>query len=373
MKSIQRDLLVAAVFLGTPSVAHANAGTPLMWATMSHLVFGNAIIGVIEGLLLAAFFRTPKGRTIVWMIVANYFSAWVGLVWLADLLNHRTDVDLYNAGQMIWQMMAIAFVATLLLEWPIVAICLRAAPHWFRRSVAASFLIQSVSYAALFLVYRTASVDSLLTDAIISSRDQMVLPPNVLVYYISSDDGDVYRQHLSGGPLEKVCEFKSTNPENCLILREGNFEGERVIHAMGVSTQVAIPNEMCPLEENGEPLGRSLAVSPRMVATKLGSAKNSDWTVIAGFWPAQGLSGENSKTKEQFRVALEVPFLRWSVRHAMILPGDQILFQLGLHQVCIYDPHTRKIAVLYHGHGALAVLADAEANREMRSTRALME
>ena len=269
--------------------------------------------------------------------------------------------------------MAIAFVATLILEWPFVAICLRTAPHWLRRSVAGSFAIQSVSYLALFLLYHSASIDSLLTDAIISGRDQMDLPPNVLVYYISSDDGDVYRQHLSGGPLEKVCEFKSTNPQDCLILRDGNFEGERVIYAMGKSTQIAIPNEMCPLEENGEPLDRTMAFSPRMLATRLGSAKDSPWTVIEGFWPAQGLSGENAKTSERFRVALEVPFLSWSVRDAIILPGDQILFQLGLHQVCLYDPRTRKVAVLYRGHGALAVLADGEANRERRSTSALIE
>lgn len=74
------------------------------------------------------------------------------------------------------------------------------------------------------------------------------------------------------------------------------------------------------------------------------------------FWPAQGLSGENSKTSEQVRFALEAPFVKWYVRHAIVLPSDCILFQLGSRQVCILDLQARKVAVLCIGRGAVAVL-----------------
>ena len=45
----------------SPAVAYADAGTPLMWAGLFHLLIGNAIIGVGEGLILSRLFR-PKRR-----------------------------------------------------------------------------------------------------------------------------------------------------------------------------------------------------------------------------------------------------------------------------------------------------------------------
>ncbi|MFA7236800.1 MAG: hypothetical protein WC058_08050 [Phycisphaeraceae bacterium] len=37
-------VLAALLVFATPSVATANAGTPLMWATGMHLLFGNLLI-----------------------------------------------------------------------------------------------------------------------------------------------------------------------------------------------------------------------------------------------------------------------------------------------------------------------------------------
>lgn len=48
-----------------PFVAHAKVGTLLMWATMLHLVIGNALIGFGEGLLLAKLFHLHKKNTAI--------------------------------------------------------------------------------------------------------------------------------------------------------------------------------------------------------------------------------------------------------------------------------------------------------------------
>lgn len=45
--------MLGANLLAGTTVVLANAGTPLMWAGMLHLVIGNAIIGIAEGALLA--------------------------------------------------------------------------------------------------------------------------------------------------------------------------------------------------------------------------------------------------------------------------------------------------------------------------------
>ena len=91
-----------------PAVAFADAGTPLMWAGAFHLIIGNAIIGIAEGLILAILFRQKKARCVLIMIAANYFSAWAGgflLSWIAD----SRQVDLYNAWQWLWIMVVVTY------------------------------------------------------------------------------------------------------------------------------------------------------------------------------------------------------------------------------------------------------------------------
>ena len=46
----------------SPRVAHANMGTALMWAPIFHLLFGNVIIGLGEGLALGFLFRVGKWK-----------------------------------------------------------------------------------------------------------------------------------------------------------------------------------------------------------------------------------------------------------------------------------------------------------------------
>ena len=53
---------------------------------MLHLVFGNAFIGIGEGLLLAWLFSVPTGKSVAVMILANYASAWLGGLFIRGAL-----------------------------------------------------------------------------------------------------------------------------------------------------------------------------------------------------------------------------------------------------------------------------------------------
>lgn len=65
----------------SPSLALANAGTPLLWATGFHLVFGNALIGIGEALIAARFVRNARAADLCpWTIAANYASTIGGLL-----------------------------------------------------------------------------------------------------------------------------------------------------------------------------------------------------------------------------------------------------------------------------------------------------
>lgn len=101
----------------------ANAGTPLMWFTLFHLVVGNALIGWFEGVLLAHLFKARRARTIPCMIAAYYLSMLIGAglrIWWDNDLIEFTDrrIDLSNVAVYLTSLAAIAFVLSLLIEWP---------------------------------------------------------------------------------------------------------------------------------------------------------------------------------------------------------------------------------------------------------------
>lgn len=117
------QLLLAGVVALIPQVASANAGTPLMWAGMLHLVFGNALIGLGEGLLIALVFKRPRARCIGLMIAANYLSAWLGGWALVGGIATKLDWHLYNAWRLFWIFVVTTYLMTIFLELPFVALC----------------------------------------------------------------------------------------------------------------------------------------------------------------------------------------------------------------------------------------------------------
>lgn len=368
MKPVATGLLGLVILTMQPSIAEANVGTPLMWVTAFQLFIGNALIGILEGYLLTWIYRIPARRSVPLMILANYFSAWVGWVWLSEFARNQNDLTLYNVQRFLWGMIAAAYVATLWLEWPFVAISIWGKGHDLRRSFVASLFVQSVSYVLLFGWFGMASVRSLLTDVTLVPSEQIPLPPNVRIYYIANEDGDIYSREPSAGKVEKVFDLDSTDLSDCLWFDEpemttgprelvalqesGDFNNPKIVH-----TGIIVANANCPKGENNFPAYRQRDPTPSSgTATRLGAAQNSPWSFVAGYWPLQGLSGENSKTGEQLRCALEAPFVQWRVVHAILLPTDKVLFQLGRRQTCLLDPEARKLSMLCLGRGAVAVL-----------------
>lgn len=131
--------------MNIPSTVLANMGTPLMWASMLHLSIGNAIIGVIEGLVIAKVFRVGYGRSVGLLVLANYFSAWVGVSILGTLSSHL-QANLYNFKAILLALVLATYLFTLLAEWPFVALCFRrTTASWRRRSISANFLAQSLA------------------------------------------------------------------------------------------------------------------------------------------------------------------------------------------------------------------------------------
>ena len=368
-------LLLFLVLFGIvafPQHACANAGTPLIWAGMLHLVFGNALIGIGEGLLLAWLFSLPKVKCVIAMIVANYASAWLGGLFIRGAIVDALPMDLNNGWMWFWVMVVVTYCVTLLLEWLFIAQRFRGTQDWFRRSVRASLVVQSASYVLLFGWYWLASGTSLYTKMDVVAPADLALPESVHVYYISPADGDVYKRQLTGGSEQKIFELNSTDRYDRLFIRPNTTDSNRWdlvasletewygAHSVDVLTNMMV--EAAPelrSSRTGTPLNEGTTWLNFGRAQRLGSATNSHWKFWAGFWAVEGLEASNETTGESLWFSYETPFGMWYVRNVVHLPSDKVLFQLGWDQICAFDPVRRRVGLLWKGRGPVPVIEKA--------------
>lgn len=366
-----RSVLVLAT-LGTILIvqpAWANAGTPLMWAGMLHLTIGNALIGLLEGLLLGWLFGASKSKAVAVMIVANYVSAWLGGNFLRLAIVKSLPMDLTNAWMWFWVMVGATYCLTLVLEWPFVACVLRPAPRWLTRSLWASLVVQSTSYLILCGWYWMASGTSLYTEMHIVASGDISLPDSVLVYFIDPADGNVYRRHLAGGRNEqKICELHSAHKNDRLLIRPSAEVENRWDLIARLETDdhrdptiVDVRTNMHIVVATGR---RDVAVDSLPYTgtwfnfgdvPSLGG-ETSQWEFWTGFWPVEGLRATNRYTNEHVHFSYETPFGAWTVRNAVRVSAETVLFQLGEDQICAFDAVTRQVALLWHGRGPVPVV-----------------
>lgn len=338
-----------------PLTARADAGTPLMWAGILHLFLGNAIIGVFEGVVLASLFKLGKGLCVLVMIVANYFSAWIGGVFLNHEITALLPFNLYNAWHWIWTMVFVTYFLTLILEWPFVIFCFRGQPDKFKRSLWGNLAVNSLSYVLLFGWYSLASGTTLYTKMNVVDLQGIALPQEGFVYFLSETNG-VFRFDFSSRQVQKVCPFEAIQNDRLFLrasaIDTNNWDILDAIKEILVSSNLQVA--AMPGSRNADPNRTEGSWFDFGPAAKL--AGSSDWNYKTGFWPIEGIRGTNQKTGETIHFSLETPFIAWSARSATHLPGDYVVFQLGENQICLLETVTRKIALLARGHGPVTVI-----------------
>jgi hypothetical protein len=348
----------------SPAVAYADAGTPLIWAGAFHLLIGNAIIGIAEGLLLSLLFRLKRARCIPIMIAANYFSAWAGGVFLASTIAGKLDLDLYDAWRWLWYMVAITYFLTLLLEWPFVALCLRKTDGWFRKSIWGSLIVQSASYLVLFGLYWAASGTSLYTDLAVVQPSEISFPKSAMLYYVGENNRDVYAKSFSQEDTRKVFLLTPSENSDLLYLRESRAAPGRWDLIAGLEPKVDPPDPQPSDSVVSAGLACTVAEPPRAglwpggEVPRFHDVDKSGWQFQFG-WMAGSLDGWNAKDGRKLDVSLDTPFLKWSVQYPTQLPSGQVVFQLGGNQICILDPNERKIALLANGRSPVITMKDS--------------
>ena len=357
-KRLPRILGLIALLISVPLTARADAGTPLMWAGMLHMVFGNAIIGIFEGLILAWIFKLRKGICVLVMIPANYFSAWIGGLYLNHEITSALPFNLYNAWRWIWLMVFVTFLITLIFEWPFVFFCFRKEQNRFKKSLQGNLLVNSLSYVLLFSWYWLASGTALYTKMNIVQPSEISFPKEGVVYFISKTNG-VCRLDLSSQKSEKVYPLKADQDDR-LFVRTSTFNANNW-DILDSSKKILVCSNLQVIasqdwRDTNDPNRIEGTWFNFGEAPKLGAAEKSDWKFETGFWPIEGLRGENQKTGEKIYFSLETPFVSWIARSATQLPGDYVVFQLGDDQICLFETATKKIALLARGQGPVVIL-----------------
>jgi hypothetical protein len=347
-----------------------------MWAGMIHLAFGNAVIGMAEGLLLARLFSISKGKAVWVMIVANYVSAWLGGLFAREAIVQALPMDLNNGWRWFWCMVVVTYVMTLIIEWPFVAWMFRGTQDSLKRSLRSSLVIQSASYLVIFGWYWMASGTSLYTRMDVVSPSELSLPGSVSVYFIGPTDGNVYKRKLAGGEAEQVHVLHSKDENDRLFVRPNKSDTNNWDLVARLESNDRNNPDFVEVLTNllveAAPDWRSTVTEPPEYegtwfnfgqVQSLGNATNSHWEFSSGFWAAQGLRASDERTNQSVRFSYETPFGAWMVRNAVHLPSDKVLFQLGDDQICVFDPATRKVALLWHGRGPVAVIEKSRSEK----------
>ena len=366
MTTASRRIPLIGVFFLLPSLALADAGiTALMMVGFLHLVFGNLLIGIGEGFLISAVFRTRRLRTIFLMIAANYFSMIVGMfVPWRFMTVFMGEEPLYRLKLVILAGIALSFFLTVLLEWPFCAVAMKGQQKKAKRSLLASLLAQTASYAILVPWYYSAGGTAILGHIHIDRNLIAQTRPDATVYYISH--GDVCKIRVNGTGQETVMKLGATNRSAKLFAQKGGDDAwdlwitgdpgdkdKRLLLKGFTRNPVSVwrfGND-APL---GETWDREVGDPP-----DFRPQNDRDWEV--NVFHDEGFRARNRRTSEYFGVYLDTPFVSWWPDSAVLLPGDRVVFQFG-PQIALLDLNQRKIGMLALGRGPVVVWESEPSN-----------
>jgi hypothetical protein len=151
-----RNLIIIITLL--PTLAFANAGSPMMWFGILHSLFLNSIIGVFE----SKYLEKRKVENKMWIIIlGNYFSMIIGLNYIApyfsslygnlDFWGGNTNYGDYELNGFIIGMFA-SFLATLFLELPFYYFSLKDKLNW-KKGILKFVEANTISNLIMFLIY----------------------------------------------------------------------------------------------------------------------------------------------------------------------------------------------------------------------------
>jgi hypothetical protein len=355
--TFKRIILILGLISFLPVVALADAGTPLMWLNFFHLVIGNALIGILEGFILTWIFKTNRARSIKIMILANYVSMILGMVGIIFFNYYlRNIISINNIKIFFFVFLIGSFIATIFIEWPFCFWIMKNYDNRRNQSFKASLILQSISYIVIMLLYFSTSRITLMTKVKVDNTLSFLKTTNAWVYYISPNDGTIYKIQADGTLKQKVVDTKINDPYARLFIRYEDGKIKLGFYKIGERLNILVDNlsgyalDTMDFDEKYF-LGWHSHTSADF---RLDNKQN--WKVYTGNWAIEGMVGENEKKKEKMRLALETPFFIWPMKQASMLPEDQVICEIDYAQIALVDLNERKIGLITFGRSPVVVL-----------------
>jgi hypothetical protein len=271
---------------------------------------------------------------------------------------------LHNGWALCWVMVGFSYLLTIVFEFPFMIVLFRHDPKWLVKSLKGSLAVQTISYMLLFGWFWMLSDPSLYTRNEIVDFSSMSPPQNILIYFISEDDGNVYSGTLDKADWKMLYDVKSGNPKDRLQVRPSASDSGRWDLVVELARRLRKDAGEFMVQESFA--SEAVPITMRRTIVHVGrlvDAKDSSWEFRTSYWPIWGLYGTQEDSKRRLHVSFYTPFGLWAVGNATQLPSDQVLFQLRENQICLFDPNTRRLALVAKGRCPIAVIReDQESN-----------
>jgi len=359
----------------------ANSLTQVMWGFHYATCFGNVVIALVEGTIIAAVFRVNVFRAIGWMIVANLASAWAARFVYGvgerptPLVEWFFDEPLYHARAVVWICIAVGVAMTLLIEWPFCWLTLRDGARSLRRSIKALLLVHVVSITCLCGWFWPPSSNTLGREVTVVRHLELdPSAPQGWVYYVHRHRGEVHRVRLDGSRDELVMQA-GVDPHRAImwvdarpwideiesyvlkiVWRDDELR-EQTVAVLDPVTRIRPFLEEAYGEQEPGPAAASWTLAFGMAQADLRLKTDADWIVNAEH--NRGLSLLTNGTEDRVEITFDTPFDTWRTHVVTALPGDLAVFDFGL-QVCLLNVRTREVTLLAHGVGPVVVLDSQE-------------
>lgn len=342
----------------------ANMGTPLMWAGILWLLWGNLFIGLVEGDIVRRTTRSRGVKPYLLMIGANYFSAWCGLLALR-FVQPRLDAILTvnNALLITGLLMLAAWAWSVVLEYPFVLLATPRRLRRFRwRTWRASLIAQSVSYVALILWFGSCSSMSLITGTTRTSPAELAQGRLATIHYVAANGRELRSIRLDGTGDTKQCDITPW--------RDADLAERLIVKRSGDAYMLAAEAHDLPLAPlpptpwaavYAQPLKSALAErdsavflhEPELLPwSGLLMPGSEGWSASHGYWSAGGLTIRHGDRAT--KLTMDLPFAMWKVRAPTILRDGLVVFCAGDH-ILLYDAPTRRIAEIARGTHPLVI------------------
>lgn len=348
-------VLPALILLLFPTFLFANAGTPLMWANALHLYVGNAIIGIVEGLIASSFsLLSKKKKAVIFFIVLNYISMVLGVLLIfsiAKLGSQEINITIQDAKVFLAASFSFFYLATLFVEFPFVLGFFWKENRRVKKALKTTLIVNTVSYVLIFPLYWFASSATMVNELEVVTPQEIGLPSNYDLYYISKDKTELITSNLDGNSKKVVKKIENINSSDSI----------KAVENKNQKVDLYINNEKRVILENvsGEaPKKDEKSFKQFDDLTKYGS-----WKYSSGFWAISGVRGQNDEGKF-FRYSIETPFLSWRPKNGTHVEKDLLIFQLGSDQIVALRHEKKQIALIARGFGPVVIKTIKEESQE---------